>query len=262
MRYGCYRNSRLATLPVATGVAIHRLLRTWERQVDAFVALTDFQREILVGAGLPAARVWVKPNFFPGAPARFPWSARHQAVVYVGRLSEEKGLVHLVEAWAAWGRTAPELRIVGDGPLRGMLEDRAAAAEGGRLRLLGLLSPVEAQREIASARLLVLPSVWFEGFPLVIAEALAQATPVAVSRVGALPGMVKDGGCGLVFEPGDPASLLSTVRAAWEGGGLQRLSEAAARQYETEYTPDANHRQLMQIYGHALAERERAGGVG
>jgi glycosyltransferase involved in cell wall biosynthesis len=259
VRHGCYRGSRLATLPVAAGVGLHRLLRTWERQVDAFVALTDFQRDLMVRAGLPAARVWVKPNFFPGAPERLPWAARSEAVVFVGRLSEEKGLLHLVRAWTTWGDAAPELRIVGDGPLRGALEAGLARGEAPRVRVLGQLPPEAAQREVARARLLVLPSVWFEGFPLVVTEAFALATPVAVSRVGALPRMVRGGACGPVFEPGDAASLLAAVRAAWEGGGLQRASEAAAREYQSEYTPEENHRQLLRLYQHALDERGRSG---
>ena len=66
LRYGCYRNSRLSTLPLAFSVALHRNLGTWTRHVDAFIALTKFQRETMVAAGLPEGLVHVKPNFITG----------------------------------------------------------------------------------------------------------------------------------------------------------------------------------------------------
>src|SRR3954463_5671491 len=86
LRYGCYRGSRLATAPLALGVSLNRRRGVWENDVDAFIALTDFQREMMVAAGLPAHKVLVKPNFYPGQPQRIPWTSRRQGVVFAGRL--------------------------------------------------------------------------------------------------------------------------------------------------------------------------------
>jgi len=258
LRHGCYRGSRVATAPLAAGVALARALGLWRRHVDAFVALTGFQRDLVVAAGLPAERVFVKPNCYPGRPAVLPWAGRRPCVVYVGRLSEEKGVRHLLDAWSAWGAEAPELRLVGDGPLRGELEARARAAGLARAVFLGHLPPAEAEAEIARARLLVLPSVWFEGFPMVLREAFAFGTPAAVSDLGALPGLVGHGEAGLVFRPGDAESLRQQVSAAWaEPAGLEARGAAARRAFEAHYAEPGNAAALQEIYRRAVASQKR-----
>jgi glycosyltransferase involved in cell wall biosynthesis len=259
---GCYRGSRLATLPLAASVALHRRLGTWYKNVDAYITLSEFQRERMIEAGLPADLVHVKPNFYAGQPAVLPWNERRPAVVFAGRLTAEKGVLALVRAWLAWGVMAPELRILGDGDMRGMLEKLAATAPTVPIRFLGQLGGAEAQAEIARARLLVLPSEWFEGFPMVVREAFAFGTPAAVSNIGPLPSIVHDGSNGLVFEPGDPQSLLKTVRIAWETtGALESLATGAHRSFETLYTEDANYKMLMEIYEQAIdvSKRRKAG---
>jgi glycosyltransferase involved in cell wall biosynthesis len=263
LRHGCYRNSRLATLPLASSVALHRFLNTWTRQVDAFITLTEFQRDRMIEAGLPAALVHVKPNFYPGNPLNFSWTNRKPRVVFAGRLTAEKGILALVRAWLAWGATAPELRIVGDGDLRGELERLAATAPAVPIRFLGRMSGPAAHEEIAHARLLVLPSESFETFGLAILEAFAFGTPAAVSRIGPLPSIVREGQNGVVFEAGDPESLLKAVRTAWEAPGeLERLAAGARQSFEALYTEDANYRMLMGIYEQAMEVSKRRKGAG
>jgi glycosyltransferase involved in cell wall biosynthesis len=235
---------------LAANVALHRFLGTWNNQVDAFITLSEFQRDLMVKAGLPANRVFVKPNFYSGSPNVTPWIKRPGYVVFVGRLSEEKGVQTLLHAWANWGLAAPELRIIGNGPLREKLE---SIAVGLPVRFLGQQSAAETHKQIASASLLVLPSECFEGFGLVLGEAFAYGTPAAVSSIGALPSIVKDGENGLIFEPSDSHSLLNIVRSAWMSHGkLEKLSTGARRSFETLYTEDANYEMLMTIYAQAI----------
>ncbi|MFU8820507.1 MAG: glycosyltransferase family 4 protein [Gammaproteobacteria bacterium] len=262
VQHGCYRGSRTATIPVAFGVGLHRMLGTWTKHVDAFIALTDFQREKMVAAGLPPGLVHVKPNFYPGDPPTGPWRERCNTAVFVGRLSAEKGVRGLIRAWLNWGPSAPELRIVGDGELRGELQRLAAESPQAPIRFLGQLSEEAAQAEIARARLLVLPSQWFEGFPMVIREAFAFGTPVAASAIGPLPSIVESGVSGILFQAGNPGALLDSVRNAWGAEGfLQKLGEGARKAFETLYTEDANYTTLMEIYRQATAvhqERKKA----
>lgn len=259
LRHACYRGNRLATLPLAAGVALHRALGTWDRHVDAFIVLSEFQRDLMVRAGLPASRVWVKPNFYPGMPNVIPWSERPDRVVFAGRLSEEKGVAHLLDAWIAWGRSAPELRILGDGPLRRSLETKARASGCARVAFLGQVASAVAETEISRARLLVLPSVWFETFGMVLREAFAFGTPAAVSDIGPLPSVVEQGLTGIVFAPGDPAALLKAVREVWGSPALERMGAAARTRFESRYSEDANYRQLMSIYQHASEVRRQRG---
>lgn len=259
LRYGCYRNSKLATIPLATNVALHRYLRTWTRQVDAFITLSDFQRELMIDAGLPRELVHVKPNFYPGSPDVIPWDERTRTVVYVGRLSKEKGVDALVHAWRIWGANAPELRIVGDGEMREELKQLALQSPEVSIRFLGQLSSSAAQAEIAQSRLLVLPSQCYEGFPMVIREAFAFGTASAVSNIGPLPSIVSHGENGLVFNPGDASSLLDTIKKVWEvPGELERLSEKARATFEALYTEKVNYKLLLNIYEAAIiASRNR-----
>ncbi len=251
LQHGCYRNSRMATVPLALNVAVHRAAGTWSHQVDAFIALTEFQRQRVVDAGLPASRVFVKPNFYPGYPSVMPWAQRKSCVVFAGRLTAEKGVATLIRAWQLWGRDAPELRILGGGDLRAELE---AMAVGLPVRFLGQVDATEAQRQIAQTSLLVLPSEWFEGFPMVVREAFAFGTPAAVSDLGPLPSIVRHGESGVVFEAGNPESLLYTVRTAWQAPGrLENLGQGARQAFDTLYNEEANYMTLMRVYGQAMA---------
>ena len=251
LQHGCYRNSRPATLPLAINVALHRAAGTWAHQVEAFIALTEFQRQRVVDAGLPASRVFVKPNFYPGNPAVVPWAQRQPCVVFAGRLTAEKGVATLIRAWQLWGPGAPELRVLGDGPLRADLE---AMAAGLPVRFLGQVSTTEAQRQIAQASLLVLPSECFEGFPMVVREAFAFGTPAAVSNLGPLPSIVTHGVSGVVFEAGNAASLLQIIGSTWHAPDmLQNLGQGARRAFEALYHEEVNHQALMRVYGQAKA---------
>lgn len=250
MIHGCYRGSRAATLPLAFSVGLHRALGTWTKQVDAFICLSEFQRELMIEAGLPREKVHVKPNFYPGNPDVVAWRERKPYVVFAGRLTAEKGVISLLRAWQAWGAAAPELRLVGDGELRPELERMAT---GLPVRFLGQLSADEAQAQIAGARLLMLSSECFEGFPMVIREAFAFGTPAAVSDLGPLPTIVEHGKSGVVFQPANPQSLLQEVRTAWETPGLlEHLGQSARAEFESKYTEGANYAALMEIYRKAI----------
>ncbi|WP_026038194.1 glycosyltransferase family 4 protein [Halomonas sp. KM-1] len=252
LRYGCYRSSRSATLPLATGVALHRLLGTWQRNVEAFIALTDFQSRCMVDAGLPSERVHVKPNFYPGVPMVMPWEKRIARAVFVGRISEEKGVADLIQAWLAWGKDAPELVIVGDGELRQVLQASVMDLGANHIRFVGQVSSRAAQQYIRESQLVIIPSRWFEGFPMVLREAIALGTPVLVSHLGPMPELVKEGG-GLVFQAGNPQDLLKNIKSLWvDKSRLEKMSKISLRTFEFKYTEEVNYRSLMEIYQRAI----------
>ncbi|WP_339868293.1 glycosyltransferase family 4 protein [Pseudohongiella nitratireducens] len=251
LQHGCYRGSRLATIPLAANVALHRMLATWRCQVEAFVALSEFQKDLMVQGGLPAEKLHVKPNFYAGNPCVVPYEKRTPYVVFVGRLGQEKGVHTLIDAWRFWGDAAPELRVVGDGPLREELQHRA---QGLSVRFLGQIPAEDAQAQIANASLLVLPSECFEGFPMVIREAFAFGTPVAVSRIGPLPSIVDDGVSGVVFEPANSVSLLSSVQSVMSNPAeLAEMSRSAREAFDSLYNEHANYEMLMDIYQKAIS---------
>lgn len=258
LRHGCYRGSRVATLPMAFMIELHRRLGTWQRHVDAFIALTSFQRDKLVAAGLPAERVHIKPHFYPAPPIPLPWREREDKVVYIGRLGPEKGLHSLVEAWRLWGDEAPLLEMIGDGPDRAALANSIAEAGlGKKIVLFGQLAFAHTQSRLASARLLVLPSLCYEGFPMAIREAFALETPVAGSCLGSIPCIVEEGRTGVLFRAGDPTDLVRAVRSAWsDQRNLEAMGALARVEFESKYTEDRNYAALMEIYRAAIDLRK------
>ncbi len=256
LRYGCYRQSWLATIPRAATVALHRSLRTWQQHVEAFIALTHFQKDLLVAAGLPVEKMHVRPNVFLGSPAIVEAHQRGGYALFAGRLSEEKGVRLLVEAWLELGACAPPLRIAGDGPQRQQLQERAPAS----VSFLGTLSEKEVCEQIANATLVVVPSVVYEGFPLVVRESFAFGTPVLVASVGPLPEIVRHGQAGALFEGGNSSSLAAAVTRIWDdAGGRKALADAGRAVYNAEIAEEQGYRSLIDIY---LAAIERAADTG
>jgi glycosyltransferase involved in cell wall biosynthesis len=250
LRYGCYRKNRLATLPLATMIALHRRVKTWERHVDAFIALSAFQKDKMVGAGLPAANMHIKPPFYVNPPSPLPWEERELKVVFVGRLGMEKGLNTLVDAWKQWGRESPQLEIIGDGPERISLQ-RSVNGNGiaDKISFLGQLPFLEVQRKLRLGRLFVLPSVCFEGFPMTIIEAFSLGVPVAVSRLGPLPSIISEDQNGTTFLSGDPADLHRVLVKMWNSQEkLAEMGKSARKEFDRKYTPKASYEILMSIY--------------
>lgn len=257
LRHGCYRKSRLATLPMAAMIALHRRLETWQTCIDAFIALTRFQKETMATAGLPADRILLKPHFYANPPQPLPWESREAKAVYIGRLGDYKGVHILVAAWQRWGSDAPPLEIIGAGPERERLERMALEGNNGaQITFVGQLPFEEVQSRLSRAQLLLLPSLCFEGFPMVIREAFALGVPVAGSRLGSIPCIVGEGETGVLFEPGDAADLLAKVRTLWgEKDAMARMGRAAREEFESHYTEETNYRQLMAIYDNAIERR-------
>lgn len=265
LRHACYRNSRIATAPLAVSIALHRTLGTWQRGVDAYVTLTEFQRELFRRADFPPDTLHVKANVYDTSLEPRTWSTRAARVLFIGRLGSEKGVLHLLEAWRRWGADAPRLEVVGEGPELGVARrfvDQHSLSE--RVELHGALRFEEVQVLLGGSRLLVVPSTCFEGYPMVIREAFALGVPVAASDIGSLADVVDDA-VGRRFRPGDPGSLLEVVRQLWDdGAALEAMSPAARARYERDLAPKPNLERLMAIYESAhkvRAARLSAGGA-
>ena len=243
--HGCYRDSRVGTAVLASMLTTHRLLGTWTNRVDAYIALSEFARTKLITGGVPANRLFVKPNCLIPDPGARNKSA--DFALFVGRLSPEKGVRTLLSAWARLpGR---RLKIVGEGPLRNAVE----SAGNRNIELLGRRSSEAVLELIGAAAFLIMPSECYENFPRVIVEAFAKGVPVLGSRLGACEELIEDRRTGLLFRPGDAEDLAS--RAEWlfsHPDVLRQMSEAARLEFETKYTADRNYDRLMEIYHSAI----------
>lgn len=245
----CYRGSAAATLPLALRATIDRALGTWTHEVEAFIVLSQFQKRLMARGGLPADKMHVRANPYFGTPRPVPWSERGNHVVYVGRLANEKGVLDLIEAWRMGGPHAPCLRVIGEGPARSAA---VLKASGLPVTFLGSLPREAALEEIARASMVVVPSRCFEGFPLVIGEALAHGTPLAVADVGPLGDIVRTADAGGCFAAANPAALWSVVSGMWQDGrALERSSMNAQAAYRRDYTAEAASARLFEIYARA-----------
>ncbi len=247
--HACYRGSRVTTAVTAATVAVHRAAGTWQNAVDAYVCLTDFARDKFVAGGLPKQKLHVKPNFVhpdPGIRAGGDGSA-----VFVGRLSEEKGVLPLL---ASWEHLDVPLTVIGAGPLADKVA--AAAAKNPAIKPVGRQTMDQIYDTVGRASLLVLPSVCYETFGRVAAEAFAVGTPVVASGHGAVADVVgSDGRLGQLFTPGDPVALAAAVRAMLARPAAEQFAmrQRVRAEFVDKYTGDRNHDRMMEIYRAAMA---------
>jgi glycosyltransferase involved in cell wall biosynthesis len=237
VRHACYRGSRPQSLIMATTLAAHR--RTW-RDIPTYIALTDVIAAHLRDLGVPDERIVVKPNGVPdpGPPPATPGDG----FVLVGRLTEEKGLRLLLDAWRRHpvGSLGP-LRIVGDGPLRPLAE--SAAAERPDISYAGQLPPDEVRTAVRASAALVTPSTWPDVLPTVIIEALANGRPALGTDMGGIPFVI--GPAGWVVPPTVDALADGLAKAHAEA---HALAPAARTRYEEHFTPEVNVRRLLDLY--------------
>jgi glycosyltransferase involved in cell wall biosynthesis len=246
VRHGCYRDSRVQTVPVTIGLDVHR--GTWRDGVDRFLALTPFMRDMLVAAGIPGERITVRPTWVPDPGVA---EAPGQEVLYVGRLDEAKGIDRLLEAWRLGGRASGRrLTVIGDGPLRAAVEN--AVQSDDRVRWLGQVPPAEVAAAMEQAAYLVVPSRVFEGYPLAVAEAFGRGRPVLTVSGGSV-GTIVDDRTGWVVDP--TAEALAAAIARIDDNDAASREAAARASYEEHNTPERGLASLLEVYREVLSKR-------
>lgn len=252
----CYRGSVPASVAVAAMLWRHRRKGTWAHAVDRYVVLSEFGKEKLLQAGLPPDKVIVKPNFLLEDPA--VGSHLGGYALFAGRLSVEKGISVLLEAWRLLDGAFP-LVIAGDGPLSDLVRRAQSACTSIDWR--GAVSPAEVRSLMGDASFLIVPSTCYEGLPLTIVEAYGCGLPVLAADHGALRSIVKDE-VGFRFVAGDSRDLAEKARLVFEHP--KEVSErvpTCRREYEVRYTPAANIEALQTVYAEAIAEFSAKAGM-
>lgn len=246
LRHRVYQRSWIGTFVLCLMISLHHKLGTWRRLVDVFVTFTNFGRIRFEAGGIPADRIIVKPNFANSGVLSD--EAVRKGILYVGRLSSEKGVVTMLDAMRAPSGESlrSSLELIGDGPLAGLVTERG-------VKWLGQLTPDEVRSHMQAAQALLIPSICYEGFPMVLVEAYACGLPVIASRIGALAELVEDGVTGLLFEPGDTEQLANSVSwALCHPDQMRVMGQSARKYYEENYTPERNYERLMSIYHSAI----------
>lgn len=250
IRHGCYLESRAASATVAAMITTHRIVGTWERKVNRYIAPTEFLRNKFIEGGFPAELIAVKPHFVAVDPG--PGAGEDGSALYVGRLAEEKGLRTLL---AAWEHAPPgaKLRIVGDGPLADVVEMACNRLDG--VEWLGSRAPVEVRQLMGEASFLIFPSECLEAFGLVVIEAFRAGTPVLASKIGPGAELIDHGRTGRHFLRADTDDLAAQIRWLFEHSADAALMRPQARaEYEEKYTATHNYEQLVEIYDAAIQD--------
>jgi len=252
----CYHGSMLQTAALALMIGMHRAMKSVDRAVSLFIVVSEFEKAKFVENGFAESRLFVKPNFVldGGRPGQ-----GGEDFLFVGRLSEEKGIGVLFRAMESAGE-GPNLNIIGDGPLRREVEE--AARRNPRIRYLGMRSQREVLEFMANARCVIVPSIWYETFGRVVAESFSRGTPVIVSKIGALAELVDDQRTGLLFTPGDSQDLASAIRYATANPArMCEMRKNARRDYEEKFTAARNLELLLAAYEMAKNNQEADSGL-
>lgn len=256
-----YRDSLFQTAVVAHMIEYHRKRETWKNKVDALICLTEFARKKFIEGGLPPEKLKVKPNFVQDSLKEFNGGItngnKESFYLFVGRISEEKGIRTLIRAWKKLGASSRfKLVIIGEGPLKSELEQ--SCRNMNNIRWAGLAERPVVMEYLLKARALIFPSEWYEGMPMTILESFCMGTPVISSDIGSQKEIVGDHQTGLHFEKGSVESMIRAIVLMDQNEALrEELGQAARKEYEMKYTPEVNYGKLLSIYGELLGGKRK-----
>lgn len=249
LRHRCYRNSFPATLLCACTMRLHQAIFRYLN----FICLTSFNREKLLLLNqreresiINPAHVFIKPNCtVPQRPVPqqgLPDLPKTPFILFAARLTEEKGIRLILETWRKMGESAPDLVLCGTGPEEKACQEAIRKNMLSKIHMVGHLPQPMLRSVLSRAQALLLPSLWYEGFPMSMAESYAAGIPVIGSDLGNVGDIIRHYG-GLTFTPNSPDSLAAAIR--------QLLRNPPTLRYENlspVISPEANYRILRDIY--------------
>lgn len=255
--YRCYHGSAGISGSVVALQTGHRLAGTFVREVDAYIALTSFQREIVIRDGLPAERIHVKPNFSRCVISANEQCERKKQIVFIGNIRSEKGTDLLLEAWTKVRPEGYRLLLLGDGPDRAEFQRQYASDDS--MVWMGFQRPADVARVLGESKYIAVCSRWYEGFPMVLLEAFSSRTPAIAPDHAAFPEILGGGKCGFLFEPSNADSLAHALRLAVSSGESRWLEQSeAAFTKAGEYNAGSNYARLMEVYKAAREHYSRS----
>ena len=245
IRYRCYRDSYPLSALYSASLGVNRFAGVLEK-IDAFVCLTEFSKKKLLEVNVPERKIFIKPNFLD-VTATAPQPGVGNYVVYLGRLSAEKGIWTLVRAFERL-REVP-LKIVGTGPLEAQLKSYVQERNLSNISFMGFKQGQEKSDLLSNSFCTIVSSEWYENFPVVVLEAYAAAKPVIGSCIGSLPYIIEEGKSGLLFEPGNPIDLAEKVKTLLDCPQLRaEMGRYGRALVESKYSPQQSYETLKTIF--------------
>jgi len=243
----CKKGSLGASIIAALESTIYNP-RKLAKTVKKFIAPSRFLADLLVNHGLPKNKVTSIPNFLPVAEIEF---TGHDYFLYVGRLSSEKGVDILLDAFKRL--KIGKLIIAGDGPKREQLEKKALDMNIKNVEFVGHQSPESIIRLLAGCLAVILPSICWENFPYSVIEAMAAGKPVIGSRTGGIPEQIEHGKSGLIFSPGNVDELAAHMDKLFNDRAIAAEMGLFGR-YEAQkmYSPETHYKNILNVYREAI----------
>lgn len=247
--YGCHRSSKIQTAQLTSVTSLHKIIKTWNTKISAYIALTEFSRKIFLSSSLKLLpdQIVVKSNSVDDVLPN-DTSKRESFFLFVGRLSEEKGIRVLLQAFE--GKNV-QLEIIGDGPMK--FQVQKAVLHNSNILYSGYRDKEYIIRRLQKCKAVIVPSLWYEGLPTIILESFSTATPVIVSDIENLNEIVKDGYNGLHFKTNNEADLYRVVESFYKDSNCYYYLYNQARQtFLDKYTHQINYNNLINIYSDVI----------
>jgi glycosyltransferase involved in cell wall biosynthesis len=240
----CYRSSVSQSAVLAITNVIHKQIKTYEHKVTHFIALNEFSKKIFIRGGIPGKKLSVKPNFVEIEDTIDIQNTN--SFLYVGRISQEKGIMCLVKACKQLNNY--KVNVIGEGSEEYLFSGMAS------IKVFGKIEKQSIYSEMKKSLALVVPSICYENFPRTIVEAFACGLPVITTRIGTMMTIVEDGVTGLLFERNNHIDLANKLQWALNNREkMQRFGKNARKIYEEKYTAEQNYRQLENIYSKVIS---------
>lgn len=246
VKHSCYRDSKLQTLACVISTKIHRMTGIY-RKLN-YICLTEFNREkLLQFKQIKPSQVFVKPNFVDSKDMIVvPFEQRENRFIFVGRLDKLKGIDLLLESWNQMGSKAPRLLICGTGPMEDWCRKYIEKNHLREVEIMGFLPNNEVRQLIANSKALILPTQWYEGFPMTIVEAYSVGTPVIGPDMGNVGDLVVNNETGLKFRYDSTKELINAVDIFEKMD--RKWQDNCKYIFEKRYSPEHNIIILNDVY--------------
>ncbi|MDA3798782.1 MAG: glycosyltransferase family 4 protein [Kiritimatiellae bacterium] len=258
--YKCYKNSFLGSFIVAEMLLFHTITGTWRNKVDKYIALTEFHKCKLIEGGLPREKIVVKTNFTEKVELGELANSDNKYILFVGRLSKEKGCDIAIKAWHKLQSNNDckniKFFIIGDGPEKDNLINMTKD-----LKLTNSIDFLEQQpketvlEKMKNAECIIIPSLWYETFGLTIIEAFAQNCPVIASNIGSMASIINSRKTGILFEKGNSDDLSDKLHSLLtDSKRIEEIKLNQTKEFDQKYTSDINYNQLKNIYTSTISK--------
>ncbi len=241
----CFKSSKIFSTALSWSTQFHRSIGTWKNKVDKFVVINPFMPQLLSDIGISSDRIILKRNVLSNyeTASLKEYGKREDFYLYVGRLSIEKGIHHLIEAFKKNGK---KLLIVGDGDLVEYVKETISD----NIQYLGAMSKDQVLNLYARCKALIFPSLWIEGMPMTIIEALSKGTiPIVATSVNTTL-MIQPGQNGFLYEAGNIDDLIRVISIFEALNTMERnkLSQNAYQQFLDTYSEAIHLKTIEGIY--------------